>query len=136
MISGNRPESSPTPQCAICARNTPGSEKRISQDHRTVSQDRQLGRRKDTDTGTQLDTDTATHGYSDGARHGYGDAAIKLERFTVGLRAAEADGKTPHPPFGHLLPDGEKGMVNASAKPSNPGQVARRSPSPRRKGPG
>ena len=55
-----------------------------------------------------------------------------LERSTVGLRAAEADGEPPHPPFGHVLPVGDKGTVNASAKPSDPGQAAKRSPSPRR----
>ena len=30
--------------------------------------------------------------------------------------AAEADGEPPHPPFGHLLPGGEKGTVIARAE--------------------
>jgi hypothetical protein len=38
----------------------------------------------------------------------------------------------PHPPFGHLLPGGEKGTILAAAEREYPGGRAKRSPSPRR----
>src|SRR5262249_10132234 len=38
----------------------------------------------------------------------------------------------PHPPFGHLLPGGEKGTVVALAQGIRPGRVVPRSPSPQR----
>ncbi len=45
---------------------------------------------------------------------------------------AEAEGEPPHPPFGHLLPVGEKGAVDACAERETHGGARKRSPSPRR----
>ena len=45
-----------------------------------------------------------------------------------------AHGGPPHPPFGHLLPGGEKGMVDASAQRGRRGGAGKRSPSPRGRG--
>ncbi len=50
------------------------------------------------------------------------------------LRLACAHGGPPHPPFGHLLPGGEKGMVDASAQRGRRGGAGKRSPSPSGRG--
>jgi hypothetical protein len=42
------------------------------------------------------------------------------------------DPGTPHPPYGHLLPGGEKGTVKALAERKQRRGGIKRSPSPRR----
>ncbi len=70
MISGNRPESSPTPQCAICARNTPGSEKKsptsTEPSHKSASSEYEKGILRFARSGTE-------------ARHSQGEQATARE---------------------------------------------------------
>ena len=65
-------------------------------------------------------------------RPGETPGSIALEHFTIALPM----GEPPHPPFGHLLPVGEKGTVVAFAERQALSGGGRRSPSPRAAGRG
>jgi hypothetical protein len=70
MISGNPTEWSPTRQCAICARNTPGSEKKSPRStepsHKGASSEEERGIRPFSRFGTE-------------ARHSQGERATARE---------------------------------------------------------